>query len=75
MAKKLVKHGNSYALVIDKSIRDLLHIDPETPLELSTNGDVLIVSPLRDEERARRLDQILKKTNRKYAPLLKRLAE
>lgn len=75
MEKRLVKHGNSYALVIDKSIRDLLRIDTDTPLELATNGDVLIISPLRGEERSLELKRILEKTNRKYGPMLKRLAE
>ena len=75
MEKRLVKHGNSYALVIDKSVRDLLRIEPDTPLELATNGDVLIISPVRGEERTRQLERILAKTNRKYGTMLKRLAE
>ena len=29
MIKNLVKHGNSWALVIDRPILDLLKIDPE----------------------------------------------
>lgn len=44
--KKLTRHGNSWALVIDKPVLDLLKIDPaETPMELTTDGDALIVSP------------------------------
>ena len=34
MTKKLSKHGNSLALVIDRSILELLGIDDETPLEI-----------------------------------------
>jgi antitoxin component of MazEF toxin-antitoxin module len=36
MIKKLTVIGNSYGLVIDRSILELLHITPETELELST---------------------------------------
>ncbi len=45
MVKKLTKHGNSLALVIDRPILDLLKIDPETLLDVSTDGKQLIVSP------------------------------
>ena len=38
MIKKMVHHGNSSALIIDKPIMDLLNIDNETPLEISTDG-------------------------------------
>ncbi len=47
MIKTLTKHGNSWALVIDKPILDLLNIAPETPLEILTDGQTLIVSPAR----------------------------
>lgn len=45
MVKKLTKHGNSLALVIDRPILDLLKIGPETPLDISTGGKQLIVAP------------------------------
>ena len=37
MLKKLTKHGNSLALVIDKGVLELLNIDDTTPLEISTD--------------------------------------
>jgi len=40
MIKRLAKHGNSLALVIDRAILDLLKIDLETPLDISTDGQV-----------------------------------
>ena len=75
MTKKLIKHGNSWALVIDRPILDLLQIDPDTQLELSTNGDVLVISPQRDEKRRKRFQSALKAINQKYRKALKRLAE
>lgn len=75
MIKKLVKHGNSLALVIDKPILDLLRIDADTPLEISTDGDALVVLPSRDPQREGRFRAALEKTNLKYGRALKRLGE
>lgn len=75
MLKTLIKHGNSLALVIDKPILEMLHISTETPLELTTNGDSLLISPVRDQARQGRLRASLEKINRKFGDDLKRLAE
>ena len=75
MTKTLIKHGNSLALVIDKPILEMLQISAETPLELTSNGDALLVSPVRDKARQRKLRASLDKINRKFGDDLKRLAQ
>jgi antitoxin MazE len=75
MIKKLTKHGNSWALVIDKPVLELLKIEPETPLEIATDGQTLIVSPVRDPKRRAKFEEALAKTNRKYGRALQKLAE
>ena len=75
MTKTLIRHGNSLALVIDKPILEMLQISADTPLELSTNGDSLLVSPVRDKARQRKLRASLDKINRAFGDDLKRLAE
>jgi antitoxin MazE len=75
MIKKLTKHGNSMALVIDKPILEILHIERDTPLEVATDGDVLVITPVRNKARQKRLEKALERTNRKYGRALKRLAE
>lgn len=75
MRKTLTKHGNSLALVIDKPILELLEVGADTPLEITTNGDALIVQPIRDRQRQVRLDDTLERLNRQFAPALRRLAE
>ena len=50
MIKTLTKLGNSYALVIDKPILDLLNIRPDTPLTISTDGKALFIAPEENEE-------------------------
>ncbi len=75
MIKRLTKHGNSYALVIEKPILELLKIDPESPLEVVTDGNTLTIVPVRDEKRRKQFEAALGKTNAKYGKMLKRLAE
>jgi antitoxin component of MazEF toxin-antitoxin module len=73
--KRLARHGNSLALVIDRGVLELLDIDANTPLEISTDGEVLVVSPVRDDQRREKFQKALDAANRKYGRALKRLAE
>ena len=75
MIKKLTRHGNSMALVLDKPVLKLLHIDADTPLEISTDGEALLITPVRDERRSRKFGEALGKTNRRFGKALKKLAE
>ena len=75
MIKKLTKHGNSLALVIDRAVLDLLKIDNETPLDISTDGQVLVITPVHDTERKEKFNKALGSVNRRYGRALKRLAE
>jgi len=75
MIKKLTKHGNSLALVIDRGVLDLLEIDPETPLNIKTDGKCLIVTPVQVVARRKKFRAALNETNRRYGKALKKLAE
>lgn len=74
MLKKLTRHGNSLALVIDKGVLELLNIDDQTPLEISTDGTILLISPVRDEKRRHQFQEAVRKANARYGRALKRLA-
>lgn len=73
MVKTLTKHGNSYALVIERPVLELLGIQPDTPLEITTDGQRLIISPVRDGQE--RFQAALDRVNRRHAGALRRLAE
>ena len=73
MVKKLTRHGNSLALVIDKPILELLKITAETPLEISTDGRTLIIAPSRQGDRRSTLNYFLTTSGAKYGQLLKEL--
>jgi len=75
LIKKLTRHGNSLALVMDRGVLNILNIDAETPLDISTDGEVLIISPVRDEKRRKKFEDAVAETNRKYGRALKKLAD
>lgn len=75
MTKKLSKHGNSLALVIDRSILELLGIDERTTLDISTDGRALVIQPTKEKRRRKRFDEALATCNQQYGKALKRLAE
>ncbi len=78
MIKTLTKVGNSYALVIDKPILELLKIKPDTPLEISTDGKTLLIAPSPEDTEEiddREFEEILGEINQRYANVFKRLAE
>ena len=75
MVKTLTKHGNSYAIILDKPILELLGIDPDSPLEISTDGKVLTIAPVRDAARRKRFDAARAKVGDRYRRVFKRLAE
>ena len=49
MIKKLVTHGNSAALIIDKPILQLLNVDTDSSFEITTDGRSLIISPVESD--------------------------
>lgn len=72
MKKKLSAIGNSLGLVIEKPILELLEIDRETELEMTTDGRRLIVEPVRARRErvlssARRVMDAHRETFRKLA--------
>lgn len=46
MYKKLARHGNSNAILLDKPILELLNITEHTQLKITTDGTSLIITPV-----------------------------
>lgn len=72
MRKKLTAIGNSLGVVIEKPILELLDIGRDTELEMRTDGNVLIIEPIRKRrkrvaEAARRVMDAHDETFRKLA--------
>ena len=82
MIKKLSKYGNTKALVIDKPILKLLNINENTRLEISTDGQSLIITPIqKGPKKSRRvspdkkMQKLFEETIKEYEPALKKLAK
>ncbi|MEI6243200.1 MAG: AbrB/MazE/SpoVT family DNA-binding domain-containing protein [Chlamydiota bacterium] len=74
--KKLTKHGNSYALVIERPILELLGIDSDTLLEISTpDGCSIIITPIKNVKQRKNFKSALRKINKRFGRTLKNLAE
>ncbi|MBK9215872.1 MAG: AbrB/MazE/SpoVT family DNA-binding domain-containing protein [Chloracidobacterium sp.] len=75
MMKNLVAIGNSLGIIIEKPILDLLRIERDTPLEVRTDGDRLIIEPLTNEAREKRLRSAVKRVMKNHDETLRKLAQ
>lgn len=75
MSKKLVRTGNSLALILDKALLDATGIDADTPLEISTDGQVIVLSPVRSAKRTAQLKKVMDRAHQDYAGAFRRLAK
>jgi antitoxin component of MazEF toxin-antitoxin module len=73
--KKLQKHGNSRALVIDKALMEALGIDEETPLQVSVSGHSLIVTPVDVGIGRQAVADAIAELRPRYRRMLEKLAE
>jgi len=75
MIKTLTKHGNSYAMVIEKPILELLHTTPDTPFEIISDGRSLVLTPVRSSEDSKKFDEAVAMVHKRFGKAMKRLAE
>lgn len=75
MTKTLTKTGNSLALVIDRPLLEATGIDATTPLEISTDGDIIVISPQRPAKRNQKLRRVVETMHERYSGVFRRLAE
>ena len=75
MIKSFVKHGNSWAVVIDRPILYLLKIDPESQIEMTTDGKSIQITTLDADKGKAKVREARAKVNVKHAKTFKKLAE
>ena len=75
MLKRLTRTGNKLALVLDRPLLEAAGIDADTTVEISTDGDVIIITPVRPKKRDKKLAAARKEINARYAGVFKRLAD
>ena len=75
MTKTLTEVGDGLALLIDRAILDLLHIDKTTLLSLRTEGRALIVEPVDSGARARQVRAAAESAMQAHDATLRKLAK
>ena len=80
MIKKLSKHGNSLAVLIDKPILELLNINEHTHINIKTDGTNIIIEPIRAASSSiisdnPKLQKVYEELADKYDAVLKKLAK
>lgn len=70
--KTISKFGNSHGLIIEKRVLQMLDIDENTPLKITTDGDSLIITPV---WKTRSIQDIIQKNFVKYGETLRELAK
>ena len=81
MVKKLTKHGNSLAILIDKPILELLNITEDTRINLKTDGTNIIIEPIRTQATIGtisdnpKLQKLYEELVNKYDDVLKKLSK
>lgn len=63
MIKKLVRHGNSLAIIIEKPVLALLGADENTVFDITTDGRNLVLTPIKNASNKKEVDNEKRKTN------------
>jgi antitoxin MazE len=74
MRKKLTAIGNSLGIVIEKPILELLNIDRDTELEMTTDGKLLVLEPVR-KGRQKRVAEAAKRVMDAHDETFRKLAK
>ena len=75
MTKKLIQHGNSAAVVLDKALLDLLKMKMDTLLEITTDGRNIIISPQDVPDAESTLLDSLERINKRHGSVLRKLGQ
>jgi len=77
MIKKLVRHGNSRALIIDKPILEIIGADEDSSFTITTDGRSLTITPVSSAEEERRLafEYAAEEAIQRYGETFRRLSE
>ena len=79
MEKKLSKHGNSRAMVLDKPILDLVSANDDTVFKISVEGKKIILEAKTKKKMKvsndKKMQRMYEEIVEKYGPALKKLSK
>ncbi len=73
--RKLVSVNGGLALMLDSGVLQILDIDEGSVMRLSTDGDCLVITPIRAKGRRRRYDQSVEAVVNEYESMLREMVE
>jgi antitoxin component of MazEF toxin-antitoxin module len=75
MQVKLTRSGNGAMLVLDDALLEAAHMETDALVEVSTDGHVIVIAPIKDEKDAERFRLAEEWAHATYAGAFKRLAK
>lgn len=75
MTRNLQRHGNSYALVFDKTMLEALNLTPESPLNITIAGGSMVITAANVGIPEPELDEAIAKLRPHYKTMLENLAK
>ena len=75
MIKNLTRTGNSVALVLDKQLLEAANLDPDDQVEVSTNGRIIVIAPVRSKREIEKFERGKELMHARFAGAFRRLAK
>jgi hypothetical protein len=75
MMKKLIKHGNSRAIVVDKALLEAAGLSEEALFQVTINPSGGLVIQSIEDNQTELFQEKFEELNQKYKNLMKRLAD
>jgi antitoxin component of MazEF toxin-antitoxin module len=73
--KNLTRTGNSVALVLDKQLLEAANLDPDDQVEVSTNGRIIVIAPVRSKREIEKFERGKELMHARFAGAFRRLAK
>jgi antitoxin MazE len=75
LIKRLSRHGNSLALVIDRNLLDMLDVREGAAFSVTVAGRALVLTPVDAVSKGRGFRSSLARVNRRHGRVLQHLAK
>ncbi len=75
MTRTLQRHGNSVALVFDKTMLDALNMTADTPLHITLHGNSMVITPANVGIAEEEMEDAIARLRPRYQRMLEKLAE
>lgn len=75
MIRTLQRHGNSAALVFDKTMLEALNMTADTPVQITFHGSSITITPANVGIPQKELDEAITRLRPKYKTMLENLAK